>query len=44
MKFSAAVAKKDHFHDPMDGGALIPVKPASKTGTPAGGAMGGMKM
>lgn len=30
MKVSAAVAKKDHFKDPMDGGTLTPVKPAKK--------------
>ena len=41
MKVSAAVAKKDHYHDPMDGGALVPVKPVA---SPKGGAMGGMKM
>ncbi len=39
MKVSAAVAKKDHYKDTMDGGALIPVKPA-----PAKGSMGAMKM
>ena len=26
MKVSAAVAKKDHYKDPMDGGKLVPVK------------------
>lgn len=31
MKVSAAVAKKDHYKDPMDGGALKPVKSALKT-------------
>ena len=30
MKVSAAVAKKDHFKDPMDGGTLMPVKAAKK--------------
>lgn len=30
MKVSAAVAKKDHFKDPMDGGTLTPVKAAKK--------------
>lgn len=40
MKVSAAVAKKDHYHDPMDGGALIPVKPAVAKSS----SMGGMKM
>ena len=30
MKVSAAVAKKDHYKDPMDGGALVPVKAAHK--------------
>ena len=39
MKVSAAVAKKDHYKDPMDGGKLVPV-----TATPAGKPMGGMKM
>ena len=29
MKVSAAVAKKDHYKDPMDGGKLVPVKPSS---------------
>jgi len=28
MKVSAAVAKKDHYKDPMDGGKLVPVKAA----------------
>ena len=28
MKVSAAVAKKDHYKDPMDGGNLVPVKAA----------------
>jgi len=37
MKVSAAVAKKDGYKDPMDGGKLIPVKPTGKS-------MGGMKM
>jgi len=39
MKVSAAVAKKDHYKDPMDGGKLVPVKPSSP-----GNSMGGMKM
>ncbi len=30
MKVSAAVAKKDHYKDPMDGGTLIPIKTAKK--------------
>lgn len=30
MKVSAATAKKDHYKDPMDGGTLVPVKPAKK--------------
>lgn len=30
MKVSAAVAKKDHFKDPMDSGTLTPVKAAKK--------------
>ena len=30
MKVSAAIAKKDHYKDPMDGGALVPVKSAKK--------------
>ena len=37
MKVSAAVAKKDHYKDPMDGGKLVPFKPSGKS-------MGGMKM
>jgi hypothetical protein len=32
MRVSAAVAKKDHYKDPMDGGALVPVKTAKATG------------
>ena len=39
MKVSAAVAKKDHYKDPMDGGKLVPV-----TAPPTGKSMGGMKM
>jgi len=39
MKVTAAVAKKDHYKDTMDGGKLVPVKAA-----PAGKPMGGMKM
>lgn len=30
MKVSAATAKKDHYKDSMDGGALVPVKTAKK--------------
>ena len=30
MKVSAAVAKKDGYKDPMDGGKLVPVKAAAK--------------
>ncbi len=30
MKVSAAVAKKDHCKDPMDGGTLTPVRAAKK--------------
>lgn len=41
MRVSAAVAKKDHYKDPMDGGKLVPVKPSgSGTAKP----MSGMKM
>jgi len=29
MKFSAALAKKDHYRDPMDGGTLVAVKSGS---------------
>lgn len=39
MKVSAAVAKKDHYKDPMDGGKLVPA-----TATPTGKPMSGMKM
>ena len=43
MKVSAAVAKKDHFKDPMDGGKLVPV--AASTKKPgAAKPMGGMSM
>lgn len=41
MRYSAAVAKKDKFVDPMDGGKLTPVKaspkksPAAKSSKPA---------
>ena len=28
MKVTAAVAKKDNYKDPMDGGTLVPVKTA----------------
>lgn len=31
MKVSAAIAKKDHYKDPMDGGKLVPVKATAKT-------------
>lgn len=31
MKFGAAVAKKDHYKDPMDGGKLVPIKAAAKS-------------
>jgi len=49
MKFTAAQAKKDHYKDPMDGGTLLPVKPAAKASSKmdnsmGGGSMGGMKM
>lgn len=49
MKFTAAQAKKDHYKDPMDGGALKPVKPAvnatsTMNNSMGGGSMGGMKM
>ena len=40
MKVSAAVAKKDHYKDPMDGGKFVPVKSSNGHGKP----MGGMKM
>lgn len=40
MKVTAAMAKKDKFKDPMDGGKFVPTK---KTTTPAG-KMGKMKM
>jgi hypothetical protein len=30
MKVTAAVAKKDGYKDPMDGGALVPVKTAKR--------------
>ncbi len=30
MRVDAATAKKDHYKDPMDGGALVPVKAAKK--------------
>ena len=30
MRVSAAVAKKDHDKDPMDGGKLVPVKAAAR--------------
>ena len=39
MKVTAAVAKKDGYKDPMDGGKLVPVKAA-----PTGKSMGSMKM
>ena len=31
MNFSAALAKKDHYKDPMDGGTLVPVKHPSSS-------------
>lgn len=40
MKVNAAVAKKDGYKDPMDGGKLVPVKPSSNHDK----SMGGMKM
>lgn len=30
MKVSAAIAKKDHYKDAMDGGTLVPVKAVKK--------------
>ncbi len=39
MKVTAAVAKKDGYKDPMDGGKLVPV-----TAAPTGKATGGTKM
>ena len=39
MKVSAAVAKKEHYKDAMDGGKLVPI-----TAAPPGKPMGGMKM
>lgn len=30
MKVDAATAKKDHYKDSMDGGTLVPVRPAKK--------------
>ncbi len=36
MKVTAAVAKKDHYKDPMDGGTLVPVKTAKKAPAMAG--------
>jgi len=39
MKVSAAVAKKDHYTDPMDGGKLVPVKAAAKPAHMKGGKM-----
>lgn len=44
MKLSAAQAKKDHYVDPMDGGKLIPVKPAAGKKSPSPKPMAGMKM
>ena len=44
MKFTAALAKKDHYKDPMDGGKLLPVKPAVAKAAPMKDTMGGMKM
>lgn len=44
MKVSAAMAKKDHYKDPMDGGKLVPVTAPPAKAAPAGKPMGGMKM
>jgi hypothetical protein len=44
MKVSAAVAKKDGYKDPMDGGKLVPTAAAPAKAAPAGKPMGGMKM
>ena len=41
MKVSAAMAKKDGYKDPMDGGKLLPMKAAPAK---SGDAMPGMKM
>ena len=43
MKVSAAVAKKDHFKDPMDGGKLVPINAGTKK-PPTAKPMGGMSM
>ena len=40
MKVSAAVAKKDGYKDPMDGGKLVPMMAAPAKAAP----MGSMKM
>ncbi len=37
MKVSAAVAKKDHYKDAMDGGKFVPVNYAAGTGKPVSG-------
>jgi hypothetical protein len=47
MKVTAAVAKKDHYKDPMDGGTLAPVKAtpkAAKAGVAKPSAAGSMGM
>lgn len=36
MRVSAAVAKKDGYNDPMDGGRFLPVKPAATKPLPHG--------
>jgi hypothetical protein len=36
MQYSAADAKKDHYKDSMDGGKLLPVKPAVKSTAKSG--------
>lgn len=41
MKVPAAVAKRDHYRDPMDGGKLVPTSVSAGTKS---GATGGMKM
>jgi len=37
MKVGAAAAKKDHYKDPMDGGALLSVTPKSRMAHEAAG-------
>jgi len=44
MTYSEEDAKRHHFVDPMDGGTLVPVRPAAPPGGPAGASMPGMKM